>query len=150
MAIALVLALFCGLATFAAQNFVRASGYVVYLNPGAALESGQLVDLGNRYGVCLADIASNATGTVATDGVWRFERATTNAVTAGDNLYYSDADAVTEVATADTYVGQCATSVAVVTALTNSAGNVVEFIEVDLNAPQRQVIVGTDVQAYSE
>ena len=32
--------------------------------------------------------------------------------------------------------------------LTNSAGEFIKFVKVDINVPQRQCIVGTDVQAY--
>jgi len=144
---AMLLCAMTGMTGWSAQNYVHDNGSVAYLNTGAAISSGELVDLGNRYGVAVADIASNATGTVRTDGIWKFKRATTNAITAGTDVYYSDADTVTESSTADTYVGQCATSVDVVTELTNSAGDVVEFLEVDLNAPQRAVVVGLDVLA---
>lgn len=141
------MALFAGVAG-AAGNFVHDSESVAYLNAGAAISSGNLVDLGDRYGVALADIASNATGTVSIKGVWSFARANTNAIAAGASLFRSSATAVTGTAGADTYVGQCTEAAAVCTALTNSAGEIVKFVKVDLNVPQRQCIVGTDVQAY--
>jgi predicted RecA/RadA family phage recombinase len=126
-------------AVYAAQNFVHASGYVSYTNPGAAISSGELVDLGNIYGVALNDIASNSTETVRTDGVWKFERATTNAVSFGDALYYSSATTVTESATADKYIGVCVEAVEVTTSTSG------QYIKLELNADQRQKIVGTDV-----
>lgn len=132
----------------AAGNFVHDSESVAYLNPGAAISSGSLVDLGDRYGVAKAAIASNATGTVQINGVWSFQRADTNLVAAGAALYYSSATSVTATAASDKYIGQCTEAVTACLDLTNSVGEVDSFIKVDLNVPQRQCIVGTDVQAY--
>jgi len=141
------LAMFAG-GAYAAGNFVQDSGVVTYSNTSADLDSGQLVDLGDRYGVCLVDIASNASGAVATKGIYSLQRADTNAIVNGAAVYYSTASNVTGTAAADKYLGQCVEAVAIVTALTNSAGQYVKFVKVDLNVPQRQCIVGTDLQAY--
>jgi len=135
------------LSAFAAGNFVHDSESVAYLNPGAAVSSGNLVDLGDRYGVALADIASNATGTVQIKGVWSFARADTNAIAAGAAVFYNSATTVDGIATADEYVGQCTEAAAVCDALTNSAGDTIKYVKIDLNVPQRQCIVGTDVLA---
>ena len=142
-----LLALFC-VSAFAAQNYVHDTESVAYLNPGAAISSGELVDLGDRYGVALVDIASNATGTVQINGVWSLARGNTNLIAAGAALYYSSATAVDGTATADEYVGQCTEAVTACLDLTNSLGEADVFVKVDLNVPQRQCIVGTDVQAY--
>jgi len=133
---------------FAAGNFVHDSESVAYLNAGAAISSGNLVDLGDRYGVALVDIASNKTGTVQINGVWSFQRADTNAIAAGASVYYNSVSNVDGTATADEYVGQCTEAAAGCTALTNSVGDIIKFAKVDINAPQRQSIVGTDVLAY--
>lgn len=133
---------------FAAGNFVQDSGVVTYSNTSTALESGQLVDLGDRYGVCLVDIASNGTGAVATKGIYSLQRYDTNAIANGAAVYYSTASNVTGTAAADKYVGQCVEAVTVTTALTNSAGDYVKFVKVDINVPQRQCIIGTDIQAW--
>jgi len=133
---------------FAAGNFVHDSESVAYLNTSSAITAGHLVDLGDRYGVAKADIASNATGTVQIKGVWSFQRADTNAIAAGAAVYYSTASNVTGTAAADKYVGQCTEAAAVCTALTNSVGEYNKFVKVDINVPQRQCIVGTDLQAW--
>ena len=144
----ITLALITG-SVFAAQNFLQDSGRVTYENTSAALSSGDLVDLGDRYGVCLVDIASNASGAVAIKGIWSLQRYDTNAIVNGAAIYYSTASNVTGTAAADKYIGQCVAAEAACTALTNSLGQFVKFVEVDLNVPQRQCIVGTDVQAYA-
>lgn len=133
---------------FAAGNFVQDSGVVTYSNTSTALESGHLVDLGDRYGVCLVDIDSNDVGAVATRGVFSLQRYDTNAIANGAAVYYATASNVTGTAAADKYLGQCVEAVAVCTELTNSTGQYVKFVKVDINVPQRQSIVGTDVQAY--
>lgn len=135
-------------AASAAQNFVHEQGTVPYLNSGSAITAGSLVDLGDRYGVALADIASNTTGTVAVDGLWKFARTDTNAISQGAVLSWSSATAVTNAAVADKYVGVAVTACAVTTTITNSLGETSAFVIVDLNAWQRQAIVGTDVQAW--
>ncbi len=143
----LCVALVAGFA-LGAGNFVHDTESVAWVNPGAAVSAGDLVDLGNRYGVVLEDVASNATGTVTIKGVWSFQRADTNAIAAGADVYYSTATSVTATATADKYLGQCTEAVAVCTELTNSLGQVTKYVKVDINLPQRQCVVGTDVQAY--
>ena len=116
----LIASVFIAGGVFAAQNFVQDSGIVTYENSSTALSSGELVDLGDRYGVCLVDIASNATGAVATKGIWSLQRYDTNAIANGAAIYYSTASGVTGTAAADKYVGQCVEAVVVCTALTNS------------------------------
>ena len=142
------LALIAG-GAYAAGNFVKDSGVVTYSNTSADLDSGHLVDLGDRYGVCLVDIDSNDVGAVATKGVFSLQRYDTNAIANGAAVYYSTASNVTGTAAADKYLGQCVEAVAVCTSLTNSAGEFVKFVKADINVPQRQCIVGTDVQAYN-
>jgi len=114
-----------------AQNFVSDAGTVNYLNTGAALTGGGLVDLGGRYGVLIADTASNATGAVKTDGQWRFVRTTTNAYADGIALFRASATSLTDVAAAGAYVGRNVGAAAIVTSLTD------QYITVDLNAIDR-------------
>ena len=134
---------------FAARNYVSDDGTVAYLNPGAKILSGQIVDLGYRYGVAASDISSNKTRTVLTKGVWRLARYDTNAIALGANVYQSTASNVTGTAAAGKYIGQCVVAVAVTTSLVDSFGDPNKFVNVDIGVPQRQVIVGTDIQAYS-
>ena len=126
--------LVAGLAAYAAQNYVSGSGVIAWTNPSAAVTTGQLVDLSDRYGVALVDIASNATGTVMTTGIWKFERATTNALAFGTRMFYSDGDTVTDTYAADKYVGVVTKAVAACLDLTNALGEVDQFVEVELNA----------------
>lgn len=131
----------------AAPNRVADSGQVEYTNTtGSNINGGDFVDLGDRYGVAAGDIGSNTMGIVWTEGRFRYYRTTTNAITQGTALYYSSATAITVTATADTYVGALAYPVANVATAAFAAG---VTVVVDLNADQRQGIVGTDVQAYS-
>lgn len=147
MAIALVgLIALNPFAAQAAPNRVADGGQVEYTNTtGSNIQSGDLVDLGDRYGVAAGDITSNTMGVVWTEGQFRFYRTTTNAITQGTALYRSSATSITVTATADTYVGALAVPVANVATAAYAAG---VYAIVDLNADQRQGIVGTDVQAY--
>jgi len=127
--------------SFGAQNFVRDAGYVVYSNSGAAISAGDVVDVGDSYGVALVDIASNATGVVRIDGVWDLTLATNETITVGDKLYWdSSNEQVTETSTADTFIGTATEAVTT----TSSTG----ILAVWLNAAVRDVIVGVDAQAY--
>lgn len=126
-----------GFAVLAAPNFVRPSGTIAWLNTGAAVAGGQIVDLGDRYGVALADIASNATGTVQVDGIWKFARVTTNSISAGTALYYSTATSVTVVVSSDKFIGACASTLAAITTATLTSS--VSYVEVDLNAHRRPI-----------
>lgn len=121
-------------AVYAAQNYVSSSGIIAWTNPSAAVTAGQLVDLSDRYGVALVDIASNATGSVMTTGIWKFERATTNVLAFGTRMFYSDGDTVTDTYAAGKYVGIVTKAVSACLDLTNSLGQVDQFVEIELNA----------------
>jgi len=126
---------------FAAQNFERDEGWVLYSNAGAAISSGGVVDLGDRYGIAKVDIASNATGVVATKGIWVLTLATNQTISVGDKLYWNSVTSqATETATAAKLLGVAVTAVTTVA----STGKV----QIDLNPFVRQVVVGVDVQAY--
>lgn len=123
----------------AAQNYVADPGVVAYSNAtGSAINSGDLVDLGDRYGVALSGISTAAVGSVKTDGQWKFNRTTTNAISAGASLYRSTATSVTVTASADAYLGQS------VSAAPEIAGGLTgaEYVELELNALQRQSVFG--------
>lgn len=145
----LAMALCIAAPTFGARYRVSDAGIVNYLNTGAAIASGDIVDLGYRYGIASADIASNASKSVFTEGIWLLKRADTNAIALGANVYYNSASNVTGTAGAGGYIGQCVEAVTACTELTNSIGQVIKFVKVDIGAPQKQIIVGTDIQAYS-
>jgi predicted RecA/RadA family phage recombinase len=132
----LVTALF-GIAVFGAGNMVQSSGNLLWLNPGADVEAGDMIDIGERYAVALVDIASNATGSVKTDGVWQFGRGTTNAITVGQALYYSSAQIITTTAAANKYVGQAIEAAAVHTNEAVAEAGTLK-INLDLNATAEQ------------
>lgn len=145
----LIVSAFAACASFGAQNYAKDSGEITWTNTSSAdLVSGGLGDLGDRYGVALVSItATTGVGVLKTDGQWKFSRATTNPITSGQALYYSTATSVTTIAAADTYVGTASESLTVLSPA-NFTG-AVNMVTLDLNAFQRQAIVGTDVQAYS-
>lgn len=125
---------------WAAQNFVSGAGLVTYSNAGSAISSGELVDLGNRYGVALNDIAaSTGTGTVATEGIFELVRSETNAVTAGTPLYRASATAVSITAVAGKYVGLCVESVSGISTATLALAT--SKVKVELN-PMKDVDAG--------
>jgi predicted RecA/RadA family phage recombinase len=144
----LAMALCIAAPTFGARYRVSDAGIVQYKNTGAAIKSGDIVDLGYRYGIAAGDIASNATKSVFVDGIWLLARGNTNAIALGANVYQNSASNVIGTAGAGKYIGQCVEAVANVTDLTNILGQVDQFVKVDIGAPQRQIIVGTDIEAW--
>ena len=135
--------------SWGAKHMVSDAGTVAYLNPGAKIYSGQIVDLGYRYGVAATDIPSNSTRTVFTEGIWRLARFDTNAIALGANVYQNSASNVTGTAAAGHYIGECVKAVTVTTALVDSLGRLNKYVEVDIGSPQKQIIVGLDTQAYN-
>jgi len=123
---------------FGADNFVQSAGNLLWTNPGADVSSGELVDIGERYAVALVDIASNATGTVKTDGVFEFLRSETNAITIGDPIYYHNATTIKAAGAANVYVGAAAETVSGISTATLAAATA--KIKVDLNATAEQDI----------
>jgi predicted RecA/RadA family phage recombinase len=149
MFIMLAIALCMVVPAFCAQNHVSDAGSVAYLNPGAKILSGQIVDLTYRYGIAASDISSNETETVFTDGIWRLARADTNAIVLGANVYQSSATNVTGTSTGNRYIGVCVQAVAVCTSVYDSSGNPSKWVNVDIGAPQRQIVIGVDTQPHS-
>ena len=123
---------------FGADNFVQSAGNLLWTNPGADVSSGELVDIGERYAVALVDIASNATGTVKTDGVFEFLRSETNAITIGDPIYFHDATTIKAAGAANVYVGAAAETVSGISTATLAAATA--KLKVDLNATAEQDI----------
>lgn len=120
-----------GFSAFAAKNKVQDDGVINYLNEGAAISSGALIKVGDQYGVALADIASNETGAVAVEGVFRFSVANATA-TFGTKMFYSSASTVTTTAGNGTYVGAAVQKIA-----TNAT-----TVNVYLNAPVNEDVGG--------
>ena len=120
-------------AAFGAMNFVRDAGTVNHSNSAAAVSSGEIVDLTDRYGVAIVDIASNAWGIVRTEGVFDLKLSATNVqVSVGQDMFYSSATNVTTTGADDKYIGKSLEAV--------SAGKTtIVPVEVELNASRRSV-----------
>jgi predicted RecA/RadA family phage recombinase len=132
-------ALVAGLAV-GAMNFVRNAGYVIY-TAGSDITAGDVVDLGDQYGIAVTDIDNGDDGVVRLDGIWDLTLQTNETISVGDRLYWdSSNEVVTETATADTFIGTAMEAKTTTTSTTK--------LQVWLQPPWRQVIPGTDVQAY--
>lgn len=67
-------------------NFVQPGDVIDYVNGGTARTSGQVIRMGNILGVCLGDIAANATGSVAVRGVFTVPKVSAAVIAQGDSL----------------------------------------------------------------
>lgn len=123
-------------AVFGADNYVQSAGNLLWTNPSTDVSSGELVDIGERFAVALVDIASNATGTVKTDGVFEFLRSETNAITIGDPIYYHNATTIKKTGAANVYVGAAAETVSGISTATLAAATA--KVKIDLNASAEQ------------
>jgi predicted RecA/RadA family phage recombinase len=71
-----------------------------YIQPGdvlnhvaaSAIDSGDVVVMGQRIGIAMADIAQNATGAVAVSGVFELPVVTAGAIAQGALVYWDVAD----------------------------------------------------------
>lgn len=96
-----------------------------YANAGAAILSGQVLVIGTKIGVALADIASGATGSVQMAGVFELTKLGTDVVAQGALLYWDTAASrLTTTATANTLAGYAYTA----------AGNGPTTVQIVLNA----------------
>lgn len=73
------------------KNFVQ-PGEIIDYTPAAAVGSGAVVIIGTLIGVACADIAANATGAVAVEGVFDLPKKAGTAITDGARLTWSVAD----------------------------------------------------------
>jgi predicted RecA/RadA family phage recombinase len=87
------------------KNYIQ-DGMRMNYTPSSAVTSGQAVLVGSKIGVAVADIAANATGALAMDGVFELPKVTTDVVAQGDALYWDNtAKKLTKTATNNTYAG---------------------------------------------
>jgi predicted RecA/RadA family phage recombinase len=73
------------------KNYVQDGKYIEF-TAGAAITSGQLVQVGDLHGVAVTDVANGATGTLALEGVFTLPKLTAasgDATTAGGPVYFS-------------------------------------------------------------
>jgi predicted RecA/RadA family phage recombinase len=70
-----------------AINYEQAGDRITWTNgTGSAVVSGQVVKMGNILGVALQDIATSASGEVATRGVFEVPKVTAAVIAQGDSL----------------------------------------------------------------
>lgn len=69
-----------------ATNYVQPGEVIDYVNGGTARTSGQVVAIGNILGVCLGDIAANATGSVQITGVFEVPKVSGAVIAQGESL----------------------------------------------------------------
>lgn len=82
-----------------AQNHIQPGAAWPWTNgTGAAVASGDVVDLGGMIGVAAGDIADGAQGTLFTEEVWTLPKDDTIAITQGAQLYLTPAGLITTAA----------------------------------------------------
>jgi predicted RecA/RadA family phage recombinase len=88
-------------------NFVQAGEIMEYNNSGSAIESGDVVVIGNRVGIAIVDIAATSgVGSVLMEGVFSLSKDPDEAFSQGDDLFYdSSDDTFTKTATGNKYAG---------------------------------------------
>lgn len=70
-----------------ASNYVQPGKTITWTNgTGAAVSSGDVVVIGKILGVCLVDIASAASGSVAIGGVFTLPKVSAAVIAQGENL----------------------------------------------------------------
>ena len=90
-----------------AQNF-KIKGDVLQLKneSGATVSSGSVIIVGKFIGIALGDIEDDATGSVATEGVFELPKATGTAIAPGDVVTWNTSTKkVTKDVTADVIIG---------------------------------------------
>lgn len=87
-------------------KYVQPGHNIDYVNGGdTKISAGDVVVLGNRIGVAATDIAAGATGSVATCGVFEFDKAT-GAMALGDCVYWDATNKkITSTASSNTPAG---------------------------------------------
>lgn len=81
-------------------NFVQ-PGEIIEFTPGEDLSSGEYVQIGERVGVAIADIANGAKGSIQMNGVIAGAKTTGQTWAVGDKLYMNTSTkALTKTATA--------------------------------------------------
>lgn len=95
-------------------NYLMPGEKMEYSNSGSAISSGDIVVIGERIGVADVDIAATTgVGTVSMEGVFTLPKATGQAWTQGQPLFYdSSAGKITSTGTANTKAGYAQTAAA--------------------------------------
>ena len=86
--------------------YQQAGNTLDYKNSGsAAIEAGTVVSLTTRVGVAAADIPVGAVGALAMEGVFKFLKASSLEIAAGDAVYYNTSDNVVDKTTSGVPAG---------------------------------------------
>ena len=105
------------------KTLVRPSGKINYVNAGAAISAGDVVDLGTMIGIAIVDIAaSTGEGQIALDGVHELAKENSVAHAVGDLVYY-DGTECTKTPGSSTLAG----------VVVKAAGSSVRVVDVDIN-----------------
>lgn len=107
------------------KNALSHGNVLSYTATGAAVTSGQMVLMGARVGVAIADIALNASGSVQVVGEFRITKLTTDVVAQGALLYWDNTNKrLTTTASGNTLAGFA----------TQAAGNTDTTVAIKINA----------------
>lgn len=100
------------------------TGSVIPYTASSAVSSGQVVLIGTKVGVAIADIASGATGSVQMTGEFLVTKLSTDVVAQGVALYWDNTNKrLTTTASGNTYAGYA----------TQAAGNGVATVQININ-----------------
>lgn len=94
------------------KRFVQ-PGNVLDHTPATAVNSGNVLVIGDRVGVALADIAANATGSVQVTGVFSLPKKAADTVAQGVKVYWDATNQqITTTASGNTLAGYAAQAAA--------------------------------------
>lgn len=95
-------------------------GNVLDHTPAAAVASGDVVVIGARVGVALADIAANATGSLQVTGVFQLAKKAADTVAQGALVYWDATNKyITTTASGNTLAGFAASAAGATTTAVN-------------------------------
>lgn len=101
-----------------AKNYIQPGNVLDYV-AGAAIASGDVVEMDKLVGVAMDDIANGDTGAVAISGVFEVPKNNTQAFAQGALIYWDGSQATTT-STANTFMGYAADA----SATADTVGNV--------------------------
>ncbi len=106
------------------KNYIRPGDVIDHVASGAKT-AGQVVLIGTKIGVCVADIANGATGSLQVTGVFNIAKLTTDVVAQGAALYWDNGNSrLTTTVGSNTLAGYA----------TDAAGNGATTVNIKINA----------------
>ena len=70
------------------DKYVQRGDVIDYTNGGSAISAGDVVEMQHCLGIAITDIAANATGAVAVEGVWVVPKVSAAVFVVGEKLIY--------------------------------------------------------------